>query len=144
MHTFDELVAFLSAVPQVVLDQCPSQYRLTDNVALQAPGPRHGRLQGNPAASGGSEQRAVASQQRLHTQTTPTRPVKEGVSGATQAAAEFPPALRLYVLFLEAADSFRLNSALMRWAMPPPQEWVCCGSLRFETACFDQEDHLAI
>lgn len=38
----------------------------------------------------------------------------EGLNSAKAAAAEFPPALRFYVLILEAADSHRLNSNLLR------------------------------
>ena len=38
----------------------------------------------------------------------------DGVVAALALAAEFPPAQRLYVLFLEAADSHRLNRQLLR------------------------------
>ena len=35
-------------------------------------------------------------------------------AASLEAAWRFPPALRLFVLFLEAADSHRLNKALLR------------------------------
>ena len=41
----------------------------------------------------------------------------EGLASAKRAAAEFPAALRFYVLILEAADSHRLNSNLLRWLL---------------------------
>ncbi len=38
----------------------------------------------------------------------------EDLAAALAVAAEFPPAQRLFVLFLEAADSHRLNRQLVR------------------------------
>jgi hypothetical protein len=40
--------------------------------------------------------------------------VEEGLVASLQVIAEFPHAQRLYVMFLEAADSHRLNSSLVR------------------------------
>ena len=47
------------------------------------------------------------------------RGVKDGcleelVASSLEVAWRFPPALRLFVLFLEAADSHRLNKSLLR------------------------------
>ncbi|KAK9820041.1 hypothetical protein WJX72_005403 [[Myrmecia] bisecta] len=39
---------------------------------------------------------------------------EEGVAATLAVVAEFPPAQRLYVLFLEAADSHRLNTCVVR------------------------------
>jgi hypothetical protein len=39
---------------------------------------------------------------------------EEGLAASLQIIAEFPQAQRLYVMFLEAADSHRLNSSLIR------------------------------
>ena len=39
---------------------------------------------------------------------------EEGLVASLQLLAEFPQAQRLYVMFLEAADSHRLNSSLIR------------------------------
>ena len=40
--------------------------------------------------------------------------LEELAASSLEAAWRFPPALRLFVLFLEAADSHRLNKALLR------------------------------
>lgn len=40
----------------------------------------------------------------------------EAVTAALEVVAEFPRPLRLHALFLEAADSHRLNTNLVRWA----------------------------
>lgn len=51
----------------------------------------------------------------------PTRSAKasvlanEALSNVRATAAELPPALRFYVYILEAADSYRLNSNLLRY-----------------------------
>ncbi len=42
--------------------------------------------------------------------------LEELAASSLEAAWRFPPALRLFVLFLEAADSHRLNKALLRQA----------------------------
>jgi hypothetical protein len=39
-------------------------------------------------------------------------------ASSLEAAARFPPAQRLLVLFLNAADSYRLNMALHRCSIP--------------------------
>jgi hypothetical protein len=39
---------------------------------------------------------------------------EEGLQAAIAVANEFPPPLRLYVMFLEAADSHRLGANLIR------------------------------
>ncbi len=46
----------------------------------------------------------------------------EDLAAALAVAAEFPPAQRLFVLFLEAADSHRLNRQLIRFGacVAPP------------------------
>lgn len=41
----------------------------------------------------------------------------EGTTASLAAVDEFPAALRLHAMFIEAADSHRLNQHLMRWAL---------------------------
>ena len=50
----------------------------------------------------------------------------EGVAAALALAAEFPPAQRLYALFLEAADSHRLNRQLLRRVALMPRAAPLC------------------
>ncbi|KAK9821451.1 hypothetical protein WJX81_000950 [Elliptochloris bilobata] len=56
----------------------------------------------------------------------------EGIAVTLAVAAEFPPAQRLYVLFLEAADSHRLNRQLQRYMKAQlaalAEEGSCGGS----------------
>lgn len=40
--------------------------------------------------------------------------MEELAASSLEAAWRFPPALRLFVLFLEASDSYRLNKSLLR------------------------------
>ena len=89
---------------------------------MQAPNSRSqpSRVQPSPASSGRSLTVSIARQ-------PPGKAVAgrgDGHGGgktlspkpyALLVAAEFPPALRLYALFLEAADSHRLNCSLVRW-----------------------------
>ena len=63
--------------------------------------------QNHPASSGPSISRRISSGKNAGS--TPG-----ATSSAKAVAAEFAPALRFYVLILEAADSHRLNSNLLR------------------------------
>jgi hypothetical protein len=47
--------------------------------------------------------------------------VDEAAAASLEAAARFPPAQRLFVLFLEAADSARFNAHLTQCAC-----WAVC------------------
>ena len=57
------------------------------------------------------------------------------MTASLAAVDEFPAALRLHAMFLEAADSYRLNQHLLRWGPfcvppppppPPPGASACC------------------
>lgn len=73
---------------------------------VQAPGGgRQSLLQSSPA-------RKLPNSQAVRSQAS--RVAQEAAQAALRISAEFPAALRLYVLFLEAADSHRLNSNLSR------------------------------
>jgi hypothetical protein len=61
---------------------------------------------------------ASASSRCSAAKSQPSRAAQEGSHSVRLVAAEFPPALRLYVLILEAADSYRLNSNLIRYGHP--------------------------
>lgn len=83
----------------------------------QAPVGRQMSLQSSPGGSAVSvpQSRASLAAQGTTKPQPSNRATQEHASAAGTIAAEFPPALRLYVLFLEAADSHRLNLNLMRW-----------------------------
>ena len=65
----------------------------------------------SPKSSGSGYHNTVPAAPRRAPKGTGTA---EGINSAKAAAAEFPAALRFYVLILEAADSHRLNSNLLR------------------------------
>ena len=60
--------------------------------------------------------------------------LEEVAASTLEAAWRFPPAQRLFVLFLEAADSHRLNKSLLRQAQP-------CDSMRATSMSQRQSMH---
>ena len=55
--------------------------------------------------------------------------VDEAAAASLEAAARFPPAQRLFVLFLEAADSHRFNAHLAQCACCPAAHVAYGGNL---------------
>jgi len=86
---------------------------------MQAPGGRAGpgRIASSPPSSGPSLAFNKPSHSARHSASKPqpAKPGQDPSHSVRAVAAEFPPALRLYVLILEATDSYRLNANLDRY-----------------------------
>lgn len=63
------------------------------------------------AAEAGWSQNRSQQQQQQHKR-KPVKGLDDGSAASLEVAAMFPPAQRLFVLFLEAADSHRFNTHL--------------------------------
>ena len=69
---------------------------------------------GGGAAAHSGRGRGAAGGGRGGNRKAPARQGEEGVAASLAVLSEFPVAQRLHVMFLEAADSHRLNSNIIR------------------------------
>lgn len=75
----------------------------------QSPGPSASHVSSAAEAGWSSQNR---SQQQPQYRRKPVKGLDDGSAASLEIAAMFPPAQRLFVLFLEAADSHRFNTHL--------------------------------
>ncbi|KAK9843389.1 hypothetical protein WJX84_005287, partial [Apatococcus fuscideae] len=98
----------------------PSRFQRLNQRLQASQGPRQPRAGTTPPSSGAAARPA--------TRTGPSGYGAEGMTASLAAVDEFPAALRLHAMFLEAADSYRLNQHLLRCMVAKLRRLTGAGS----------------